>query len=101
MADTLPGKEFARLHAEVEGHVQGVGFRYFVQQRAVELGLTGWVRNLWSGNVEVVAEGERPSLEKLLDLLHRGPRSSYVTGVKVDWSAHEAEFKGFQVRMTA
>ncbi len=52
-----------RLHAIVEGHVHGVGFRAFVIRRASSLGVTGWVRNRWDGTVEVVAEGERPDLE--------------------------------------
>jgi acylphosphatase len=45
-----------RLHARVIGRVQGVGFRYYVLNAAIELGLTGWVRNRRDGSVEVVAE---------------------------------------------
>ena len=48
-----------RLHAIIEGRVQGVGFRYFVEEKAAALGVTGWVRNRWNRSVEVVAEGER------------------------------------------
>jgi acylphosphatase len=47
----------SRLHAIIEGHVQGVGFRNFVQIIAKLIGVTGWVRNLYDGNVEVIAEG--------------------------------------------
>lgn len=50
-------QEFQRLYAVVEGRVQGVGFRYFTQERAVLLGLNGWVRNRWNGTVELIAEG--------------------------------------------
>ena len=49
----------ARLEAIVKGRVQGVGFRYHVTQHAREKDITGYVRNLWDGSVEVVAEGER------------------------------------------
>ncbi len=53
----------ARLHAEVFGEVQGVGFRAFVLRRAMGLGLTGWVRNRFDGSVELIAEGSRVALE--------------------------------------
>lgn len=88
----------ARLHALVEGHVQGVGFRYFVLNRAQELNLTGWVRNTAEGDVEVVAEGEREVLDVLLEALHQGPRSSYVTRVRENWEPHLGEFRIFDVR---
>jgi len=90
----------ARLHAIVEGRVQGVGFRYFVQEIAEFLGVYGWVRNRWDDTVEVLAEGERPVLEKLLDALGRGPRSAYVSSVKVDWEKPTGEFQNFRVTMT-
>ena len=89
-----------RLHTIIEGRVQGVGFRYFVVERAHLLGLSGWVRNRWDETVEVVAEGERPVLEKLLEALHRGPRSAFVTNVKVDWETPTGEFHNFRVALT-
>jgi acylphosphatase len=89
-----------RLHAVVEGHVQGVGFRYFVLNRANELNLTGWVRNTFSGDVEVVAEGERLVLDDLLDSLQKGPRSSFVTRVRENWEPATSEFTRFDVKMT-
>lgn len=91
----------ARLHAVVEGRVQGVGFRYFVEELADALGLTGWVRNRWDGTVEVLAEGERQLLEKLLAGLRRGPRAAYVTDVQVEWQAYTGEFRRFYVRVSA
>jgi acylphosphatase len=90
-----------RLHARVEGRVQGVGFRYFVQETAIALGVVGWVRNRWDRTVEVVAEGDRQSLEKLLSALQRGPRSSHVTQVKSIWQPGTSEYKNFKIRMTA
>src|SRR2546421_8024107 len=63
-----------RLHAVVRGDVQGVGFRYFVQRKADQLGVRGWVRNNDDGTVEVVAEGERAALEQLASALEGGPR---------------------------
>ncbi|HEX7973540.1 MAG TPA: acylphosphatase [Anaerolineales bacterium] len=93
--------ETARLHATAEGHVQGVGFRYFVEDTAVALGLVGWVRNRWDGSVEVTAEGERQALEKLLAALYKGPRASVVTGVTSEWGASTGEFHQFIVRSTS
>jgi acylphosphatase len=93
-------KEKARLHAIVEGTVQGVGFRYFVQENAYRLNLSGWVRNRWDGTVEVTAEGERQDLEKLLQALRRGPRASTVTGVRPEWQDASGEFDYFKVKMS-
>ena len=62
----------ARLHAVVEGRVQGVGFRAFVIDHAYTYNLTGWVRNTASGQVEVTAEGPRAQLEQLLLALPSG-----------------------------
>ena len=92
--------EMTRLHATVEGRVQGVGFRNFVYDNANRLGLMGWVRNSWDGNVEVLAEGERGSLEKLLGKLNRGPQSSFVLKVTPEWQEATGEFSHFSVRST-
>lgn len=86
-----------RLHAVVHGHVQGVGFRYFVRDRARDLGLTGWVRNLADGTVEVMAEGERERLEGLLGECREGPPMSIVREISEAWSDATGEFRGFQV----
>jgi acylphosphatase len=89
-----------RLHALVEGRVQGVGFRAFVERQAAGLGVNGWVRNRWDESVEVVAEGERAVLEKLLVALSRGPSSAYVTKVTADWLPATGEFARFSVKST-
>jgi acylphosphatase len=66
------------LHFLVQGRVQGVGFRWFVQREASELDLRGWVRNTEDGHVEVVAAGEPADLDDLRSSLRRGPRGSRV-----------------------
>ena len=88
----------ARLHAIIHGRVQGVNFRHYTQRRAVDLGLAGYVRNLWDGTVEVVAEGPRAALDELLAFLRVGPRGSIVTEVSVRWPAPTAGFEWFEVR---
>ncbi len=69
------------LHFLVQGRVQGVGFRWFVQREAAELDLRGWVRNTEEGEVEVVAAGSVEDLAELRASLHRGPRGSRVDHV--------------------
>ncbi len=86
------------LHAEVQGVVQGVNFRWYTQRRASDLGLAGFVRNLSDGSVEVVAEGPRGSLESLLDFLRVGPSSAVVESVETCWSSPTGEFNRFEVR---
>jgi acylphosphatase len=65
--------------------VQGVGFRWFVIQRARRAGLRGWVRNRLDGAVECLAEGPRPALERLLEDLREGPGPALVSGVETEW----------------
>ena len=66
------------LHFLIQGRVQGVGFRWFVQREASELDLRGWVRNTEDGDVEVVAAGDPADLDELRASLRRGPRGSRV-----------------------
>ena len=69
------------LHVRVTGVVQGVGFRWFVRERARRLGLAGWVRNLADGSVEVAASGEAGQLELLRGELRKGPPGASVTDI--------------------
>jgi acylphosphatase len=86
-----------RLHAVVRGEVQGVGFRYFLVDSARPLGLRGWVRNLPDGAVELVAEGDRPKLERLLQAAREGPRHARVDGVDVEWQAASGGLTAFDL----
>ena len=88
----------ARACITVRGRVQGVGFRYFVLRTARAAGLTGFVRNLRDGSVEVVSEGPREKLEGLLREIGEGPRHGIVTAVEVEWAAPSGEFLDFDVR---
>lgn len=86
-----------RLTAWVRGHVQGVGMRWWIRSRALELGLAGWARNLEDGRVEVVAEGSRSAAEQLLEAI-RGPGTpGRVSGVSERWS-EPGELSGFRER---
>ena len=80
----------------VRGRVQGVGYRYFAQRAAVELGLTGYARNLDDGRVEVYAVGPVAKLSKLAGMLHRGPQWSDVRGVEEQEAAIQ-EYGTFRI----
>jgi acylphosphatase len=93
-----PDPKLARLRALVRGRVQGVGFRFFAEDHAGLHGAAGYVRNLRTGEVEVVAEGDRQELEAFLSELRRGPQGAYVTDVLVSWEDPRGEFSDFSVR---
>ena len=74
-----------------------MGFRYFVQRKAVDYELTGWVKNLWDRSVELVAEGDETGLENLLAAVRRGPSGSNVTNVDSTWEEYQGEFESFRI----
>ena len=86
------------LHILITGRIQGVGFRYATRTAAVQLGLSGWVRNLSNGQVEACFYGEQIPLEEMLDWCKSGARLAHVTALSFDWqdSVHHSE--GFQIR---
>jgi acylphosphatase len=86
------------LHAIVYGRVQGVYFRAFVENHASELGLTGYVRNLPGGReVEIMAEGDRGQLEKLLSYLNEGPVRATVEKVVTQWLNQIGKYSDFKI----
>ena len=91
--------ETVRAHIWVKGRVQGVGFRAFVEFMARKIdGLSGWVRNVGYDTVEAIAEGERPQVERLIEVMKEGPRGSRVDESKVEWEVVTGEFREFEVR---
>lgn len=86
-----------RLVAEVHGHVQGVGFRYFTRGVARRLNLKGFVRNDPDGAVTVVAEGPRDALDALLDALRDGPDLAEVDEVSEQWETPRGRFESFSI----
>jgi acylphosphatase len=96
----MENAEKQRLHVYIHGRVQGVGFRHFTMRTAGELGVSGWVRNLRDGRVEIAAEGKTGRLEKLLRAVKRGPASANVREVEEEWGKEQGEFHGFTVRRT-
>ena len=81
----------------IKGQVQGVFFRYETKIEAQKLGLSGWVKNNDSGTVEVLAEGDKINLEKLIEWCKSGPDAAQVENVEIKWQEYEGEFKKFEI----
>jgi len=87
-----------RLSVFWAGHVQGVGFRYTAESAALDLKLTGWVRNLPDGRVEALVEGSEKGLTAFLDRIAQGPMKHYIQRVESRWDPATGEFDDFRVR---
>ena len=87
----------ARAHVLISGRVQGVAYRYFAEKYAKSFGITGWVKNLYDGRVEVLAEGDRNDLDRFLARLKEGPRLALVEDFDVAWEEFTDEFQDFQI----
>jgi acylphosphatase len=92
----LGGKEMT-LFAKVIGKVQGVYFRAYTQEVARKLGLTGRVRNLPDGSVEVIAVGNEETIDELIRLLKRGSPGSNVTNVEIKKEKSDLAFDDFRI----
>lgn len=87
-----------RVHLYVSGRVQGVWYRQSTVERAQALGLSGWVRNLPDGRVEVVAEGAPDAVDQLVAFCHEGPPLARVEGVELAAETPTGEFGTFEAR---
>jgi acylphosphatase len=90
-----------RAHIYISGRVQGVWFRATAQGIAIDANLTGWVRNLRDGRVEIVAEGEESNLQELVTWCDIGSDAAEVSGVEVNWTDPTFEFGAFLTGETA
>ena len=84
-------------HCFVSGRVQGVAFRYYTRQQAQKLDILGWARNLADGRVEVLACGEKESVENLCAWLYKGPSQAIVAEVKCQSVAYPDSLSGFEI----
>lgn len=91
-------KSLVHVSIIVHGRVQGVYYRAFTENSAKQLGIMGYVRNLPQGTVEIDAEGDRESLEKLIGSLQQGPSGSMVAHLKVTWSDYTKCYSSFEIR---
>jgi acylphosphatase len=91
-------KNCVRAEITVNGLVQGVGFRYYILRQAQSLGLKGFVKNLFTGEVHTLAEGERGIIEEIIKLIKTGPSHAQVKNCRVEWSDSTDEFTTFEIR---
>ena len=89
--------EIVRVHVWVKGIVQNVGFRAYVEYSANRLEVTGWVRNVGYDTVEAVAEGDRETVERFIEMMKAGPRASRVDEARIEWENATGEFEAFGV----
>ncbi len=94
---TEPLERPARVWLRIRGRVQGVGFRFSALDEAQRLGLTGWVRNTPTGDVEVTAEGETQHLQRFVTWCHAGPPGALVRNLEQQWLPHTGEFDSFRI----
>jgi len=85
-------------HLVVTGRVQGVGFRFYMQRKARDLGLTGWVRNCRDGSVEAVIQGTAGAVETMIAWARRGPPSAVVANVRIIEAS--GDYAAFETRPT-
>ena len=93
------GKTVAKIAKKflIIGRVQGVGYRYFAERWAAQLGICGYVKNLWDGNVEVYAIGEAMALEELKRQLAEGPRSARVAAIDESDAPVDKRYNHFMI----
>lgn len=87
----------SRVHIIIEGHVQGVGFRYYIQEKAIRWNLTGWVRNLDEEKVEILAEGEKTALFELVEAAGKGPSGARVFDLLLEWMEPSGAYRHFMI----
>ena len=96
-SENMPNPTKKTMHCYVSGRVQGVCFRMFTREQAQLFGITGWVRNLPDGRVEVMATGDDKQLQQLKEWLKHGPEMARVMELKTEEMEYE-EFENFSIR---
>lgn len=89
--------EKGKARVRIEGLVQGVNYRYATRQKAQELGVTGWVRNMRDGSVECLLEGEQDKVEALIRWCHHGPSGARVEKVTTHREEYTGDLQGFSI----
>lgn len=87
-----------QVRLKIWGIVQGVSFRYYIQILAKKLDLKGFIRNDLKGTVSIEAEGEKESLEKLIDFCKEGPRGARIEKIDISWQDKIGGYKDFSIR---
>ncbi len=94
----MQGNDQERAHVRISGEVQGVFFRDSTRQKAGELGLAGWVRNMPDGRVEAVFEGPSERVREMVRWCEEGPQHASVEDVDTNFESSGGDLEGFEVR---
>ena len=86
-----------KAHVIVSGRVQGVYFRGNTRREALKHNVNGWVRNLPDGRVEAIFEGKKEDVDRIIDIVKKGPSHANVTNLEIEWQEYKDEFKDFQI----
>lgn len=93
----MPPKNY-KITVTVKGVVQGVGFRYYVMRQAGKVSVSGFVKNLYNGDVYLEAEGNEENLKDLIAAVKKGPYGSHVIDTITEWQESKNEFNNFEIR---
>jgi len=88
------------IHVIITGHVQGVAFRFHTKDKALSLGISGWVRNRLNGSVEAFFQGEQTAVDRMTDWCHHGPPTASVAHIHSEITDVDPSLSGFIVRST-
>ncbi len=94
----MTSKRYKTCHIYVSGIVQGVGYRYYALRKAGALGLTGFVRNLSDGRVELEVEGHKNAISEFISYLKRGPAAASVYDVQIDCYEYQGKYLDFRIK---
>jgi acylphosphatase len=94
----MESTKHVKARVRIEGIVQGVFYRYSTQQKAQALGVNGWVRNLRDGSVECLMEGDRDSVEALIQWCKHGPPGARVENITTHWEEYTGDSEGFSIQ---
>jgi len=90
--------EQIRAHIWIKGRVQNVGFRAYVEYKALQIGVLGWVRNIGQDTVETVAEGTRIQIDEFIEMVKQGPGASHVDEARIEYEPLTDQLSGFTVK---
>lgn len=85
-------------YLKITGRVQGVAFRYYARSMANQLDVKGWIRNLSNGKVELVVEGKKKAIKRMIKWCHSGPSMARVDRIQLEWGKYTGQFNQFSVR---
>ncbi|HHE76436.1 MAG TPA: acylphosphatase [Candidatus Parcubacteria bacterium] len=94
----IKGDKIVRAHIFVSGVVQGVFFRASVAEKARNLDLSGWIKNLDDGRVEIIFEGSEERIKKMVFWIRSEPGMWRIKDIQIEWQSYKEDFNNFEIR---